>query len=328
MSLIRQFIQQDGIDPTRLNTVDANGSSHTVLYDPSGNPIFNSAANRGYVQLTDGTDLHAINSDGSTNNRIVASNGTVWELEKNGAMPVNIQDQTSPPIDDYFLQSISNFTIASDTTVATPTTVPNTFTATAGHGIVATDEILLLDTAQNRSFFATVLNVAVNVITVDRPLDESYAAATTLGRIVTCEMAVDGSVTPQIFSARAGTTELDITRIIITIISSTSMDDSRFGGITALTNGFAFRILNSFKKTIFNFHSNNDIKQFCFDVNYSDKAPAGFYGLTARITFGGQDKHGVVLRIGSDDYLQWIVQDDLTGLDSVKVSLQGHEVTD
>jgi len=249
-------------------------------------------------------------------------------IESNNAFAVNIQDQHSPTFDDLFAMEISSFTISADTTAATPTTVPNTFTATAGHGIVTTDEIILLDVAQNKSFSSIVTNVSVDEITVAKPLDISYLADSTLGRIVTTNMAVDGSVTPKIFSARAGTTELDTTRVIITMISGTSMDDSKFGGISALTNGFAFRILNGFIKTIFNFQTNQDIKQFCYDVNYSDKAPAGSYGLSARISFAGQDKHGVTLRIGEDDYLQWIVQDDQTGQDSIRVSLMGHEVTD
>jgi len=281
------------------------------------------------IQVVD-QDHHKldVNSDGSINNRIVDSSGSVWELELNGAMPVNIQDQTTPPVDDYFLQSIGNFTISSDTVAATPTTVPKTFEANSGHGIIVTDEILLLDVAQNKNFYSNVTSVSINTIVVDKPMDETFASDTTLGRIVTSEMAVDGSSTPQIFTARAGTTELDITRAIITMQSGSSMDDSRFGSLTALSNGFSFRILNGFKKTIFNFHSNQDIKQFCYDVDYSDRAPAGFFGLSARISFGGQDKHGVTLRIGPNDWLQWIVQDDLTDMDSIKVALEGHEVTD
>ena len=76
---------------------------------------------------------------------------------------------------------------------------------------------------------------------------------------------------------------------------------------------------------IFCFKSNQEIKQFCYDVAYSDKAPAGSFGLVARISFGGQSKHGVVLRISDDDVIQWVVQDDLTELTSLKVSVQGHE---
>jgi len=278
------------------------------------------------IQVVDNQhDKLEINDDGSTNNRIVDSLSGVWELDPNDAMPVNTRTKHSAPIDALFAASISNFTLSADTTAATPTTVPKSFTATAGHGIVLADEILLLDIAQNRNFYANVTNVAGDDITVDKPLDESYSAVSTLGRIVTTQMAVDGSVTPRIFTARAGSVDLDITRTILTILDATAMDDAKFGGIPALTNGLAFRILNGFKLTMFNFHSNQDIKQFCYDLNYSDKAPAGFYGMASRISFGGEDKHDTVLRIMSADYLQWVVQDDLTGLDSLISSLMGRE---
>jgi hypothetical protein len=210
--------------------------------------------------------------------------------------------------------------------VSTITTLVYSFAATTGHGIVPLDEIILLDPTQDRSFLAIVTNTVGDVITVDRPIDHNFATAVTLGRIVTTNMAVDGSVTPQVFSARAGSVELDFTRFIIKMLSGTSMDDGRFGSIPPLTNGFVFRIVNSFQKTIFNFKTNGEIGNFCFDVRYADKAPAGQYGLSARITFGGQSKHGVVLRIGTNDVLQWIVQDDLTGLDTLQVVGQGHEV--
>jgi len=239
-----------------------------------------------------------------------------------------IQDQHSPPIDNLFAEELDSFTLSADTIAATPVTLPNQFVATTGHGIIITDEIFLLDVLKNRSFYAIVIDVAGDAITIDRSLDLSYSAASTLGRIVNTNMAVDGSVTPRIFSARAGIIELDITRVIITMLSSSSMDDSRFGSLVALSNGLSFRLLNSFKKTIFNFKSNQEIKQFCYDVDYSDKAPSGQFGLSARITFAGQDKHGVTLRIGQDDYLQWIIQDNLEGLDALRIALMGHEVTD
>ena len=248
--------------------------------------------------------------------------------EESGCRPVCVQDQTTPPIDNYFAQEISAFTLAADTTAATPTTVPKTFTATTGHGILALDELLLLDVGQNRSFYCVATAVAGDLITIDRSLDESYISATTLGRIVTTEMAVDGSITPQIFTARAGDVPIDMVRFIITMLDSTSMDSSRFGGGPPLPNGLTFRILNHFKKTIFNFKTNGDIKQFCYDLDYDPRAPAGFYGLASRTTFGGPSKHGVVLRIGADDYLQWVVQDDLTGLETLRISLMGHETTD
>jgi hypothetical protein len=265
--------------------------------------------------------------NGSGRSRVIDGSGNEWNIDPRGNGDVKLADQATPPIDTYFAQSVSNFTISSDTGVSdiTAASLVYTFNATTGHGIVATNEIILLDVASDRSLLAEVTNVAGDVITIDRPIDHDFKSTTTLGRIVTTNMAVDGSTTPQIFSARAGSVELDFTRFIIKILDDTSMDDGRFGGGSALANGLVFRIVNSFQKTIFNFKTNGEIANYCFDIRYADKAPAGQYGFSARITFAGQSKHGVALRIGTDDVLQWVVQDDLSGLVKLQVVGQGHE---
>lgn len=254
-------------------------------------------------------------------------------IENNGALPVNIQDQNTPTIDSYFLQSISNFTLASPTVASgiTQGSLVYDFTATTGHGLANGDEILLLDTASNTDFYATVILVSTDTITLDRPIEFLFPTATTLGRIVTSEMAVNGAITEQIFTVRAGVVPFDITRIIMQMTHATAGDDGKFGGITAITRGIVFRIVDlsePHQESIFNFKTNGEIRAFCYDVAYSDKAPGGENGTGARLSFAGQDKHGVTLRISGSDVLQWVIQDDLTGLSSFKVVAQGHEVTE
>ena len=108
------------------------------------------------------------------------------------------------------------------------------------------------------------------------------------------------------------------------------MDDGKFGDLTKLTNGLVFRICNSFQKTIFCFKTNGEMKQFAYDGAYvpSTLGPSGSESFASRITFNGDDKHGVSLRISGDDVLQIIVQDDLSALDSVVVSAMGNETED
>jgi hypothetical protein len=251
-------------------------------------------------------------------------------VESNGGLAVNIQDQHSEVIDSLFNQSVSNFTIAADTTASTETTLNYVFTATGGHGIAVGNEILLLDVIADIAFQAVVVVVATDTITVDRPIDHIFPSASALGRIVTSNMGVVGSLaTPQIFTFRAGDDPVDINRMMLTMLAgSATMDDGKFGNIAALTNGLVFRTYNGIHKTIFNFKTNRDIKQWCYDVNYSENAPAGDSGLSARITFNGQDKHGVSLRVSGTEVLQWVVQDDLTGIDELIASVEGHKVTD
>lgn len=284
-----------------------------------------------FLALSAGIVLAESSSGGTknVNSRIVdAGSNTNAVNVTDGAMEVLPQDQITEPIDDYFLQELSSFTLASNAISSTATVLVYTVTATTGHGIADGDEILLLDVAADRSFYAQVIDVTGDTIEIDRPVDHAFPTASTLGKIVNSNMAVDGSTTEQIFTLRAGTTPIDITRVLPTILGgSTAMDDGKFGNIAALERGLVFRIVNGFQKTIFNFKTNNDIKQFCFDMNYSDNAPAGNTGASARITFNGPSKHGVPLRISGSSVLQFIVQDDLTALVLVRGVGEGHKTS-
>jgi hypothetical protein len=256
--------------------------------------------------------------------------GTHLRVEENGGLAVNLQDQTTLPLDALFAQEISPFTIAVDTGVSGVSNLLYTVIANPGHGLVDGSEILLIDTAETdqRALFAEVIDVVGDTITIDRPIDHNFLAASTLGRKVLTNMNVDGSVTPQIFSLRAGVIPNDITRLIVSMTDASSMDSSKFGGLPKLERGLVLRLINGSQVTIFNFKTNGEIQRMCYDVSYESRAPAGEFGLSARITFAGQNKHGVALRIQDEDVLQWVVQDDLTGLLTLRMVAQGHQVTD
>ncbi|MCK5018482.1 MAG: hypothetical protein KAS32_15590 [Candidatus Peribacteraceae bacterium] len=243
--------------------------------------------------------------------------------DENGNVEVVLQDQVTEPIDALFAQSISNFTISADTTASSATSLNYDFAATAGHGIITGDEILLLDTVGDRALQAVVTNVVTNTITIDRPIDHIYPSASTLGRIVTTEMAVDGSSTPQIFTVRAGTTPIDFTRFILTMLDGTAMDDGKFGGLDSLDNGTVIRVVTEGNvRTLTHWRSNADLKDDMYDVTYSNKAPAGQFGLSSRWTFT-KGEFVVDLDGSTGDYLEILVQDDLSGLADFEVKGQG-----
>ena len=236
-----------------------------------------------------------------------------------------IVDNDTEPIDTLFAESLGSFTLSADTVASglTAGSLVYTFEATAGHGIVATDQIAL--NATDRSLIAYVTNVAVNTITIDVPIDFVYPTASTFGLIINTNLAVDGSITPRIFKIQAGLTPIFIRRIIFTITDATVMDDAKFGGLTALTNGIVMRVVDGFQKTILNIKANQDFAQWAYDLTYSDKAPAGVYGVRSRLTFGGLDKHGMIFELSGTGELQIVVQDDLTGLVTFYVSAQGNK---
>jgi hypothetical protein len=142
-------------------------------------------------------------------------------------------------------------------------------------------------------------------------------------------MAVDGSSAPVTFRVGPiGTViEFDITRITGYLQDGSAMDDSLFGGITALTKGCVFRLSNGEKTNMWNAKSNGDLALLTgIDFTYTDSAPSGSFGARFRISYSGQDKHGVTLRMEVGETLDFIIQDDLTGLEVFNLMATGHAV--
>lgn len=254
----------------------------------------------------------------------------VHPIETNGGIPVNLQDQTSPLVASYFSQQVSSFTLASDTVASTLDTLSRTFTANTGHGLIVGDTGILLEVSKDRRLEFIVTGVSGDDITIDRPLDDVYAAATTLGRKTLTNMAVNGAITPQIFTIRAGNNPYDFTQIAFSILSSSPMDDGLFGSLTKLTNGLVMRSYDpttTAQTTLFNIKTNADLKLWITEFEYADKAPSGQYGLHSNTIFAGQGGYGVSIRVSGLQVLQLVVQDDLTGLDEVIAAGKGHQVT-
>lgn len=243
---------------------------------------------------------------------------------------VNIQDQTTEIIDLHLSSLIQVISLNLNTNI-------NDITIQIGSAAEPIDGniICLKESAafyQGEILSHSSAGAGLWDIVLDTPLD--FAFTTVVGCSErSINLAVDGSVTPVIFTVSPGNLtpgiEWDIVRFMGQIIDDSSMDDSRFGGLPALQKGVFFRSVDGITKNIFNAKTNGDLKAHMYDVEYSDKAPAGLFGLNFRRTFAGQSKNGVAVRLKADsnDEFQCIVQDDLTGLVNFQVIVQGH-VTD
>jgi len=184
-----------------------------------------------------------------------------------------------------------------------------------------------LQEGQHTSQFE-ILGDAVDVITDDNLIDHVYTTAAVIQRSST-NMNVDGSVTPVIFQIDPqGTQAWDVTRVILVIEDSSSMDFSQFGSLAPLTNGVLLRVTNGESHNLFSWKTNGDIINRCFDHSFQQNSGQNFRGFTVRCTYGGQSKRGVTLRLlGIDsDEAQVIIRDDLTGLSKVRLIAQGHAV--
>lgn len=249
------------------------------------------------------------------------------------ALDVALQDQTTDPIIAYFNQVHNSTTLA----VAVPdvSTDPRIIVVASATGIVIGSYIILFDPASTRfsTFFVTAVN-GVN-ITLDTPVDFEYPIGTSVD-VAIVDMSVNGSVTPQVFGLR-GTgappgieLSFDVTRIIISCIAASPVDLSLFADITALTNGLMMRSRNARTKNIFNVKDNREMAGIMFDfaVTSALNPAQGEDGFIGRLTFGGQNKLGVVIRLPIGDDLEVWVQDNLTAITDFRIIAEGHIVED
>jgi len=275
------------------------------------------------VDTSGNVKLIKVNGEGSMNVGFIDSAGRELLLESNNAIPINVQDQHSEPIDLYFCRTVLT---------TNPTSAENidskTVTVASVVGASVGDCINILE--NGRLFQALVQDITDSTITFNCPLDMAITTSAIV-KVSKWNMNVDGSTTSSIYKIKPPTGVMwDINRIIVGMLDDVAMDDSKFGGITALTNGVVFRQLNHINKNLFVVSDNGGFRERSFDAQYLAKAPAGVYGFGVRKTFNGQDKSGVSIRLDGDngDELEIIIQDNLTALTKFACVAQGHVVID
>lgn len=194
-------------------------------------------------------------------------------------------------------------------------------------GFTSGDNIKLEEGSLQEIGLMTITDITTNTLTLDRPLGNSYTTDANIEKVES-NMAVVGTLTtPRIFEIDAPPgTVWQITRLLISIVSTASPDDGKFGGIPALTHGVCLRATTAAGRTAVygNWKTNGDMKLDMYDVDYSDRAPAGAYGTSGRWTF---TKSEVIAEIDGDatplQKLDILIQDDLSDLIDFKIKAQG-----
>lgn len=248
---------------------------------------------------------------------------------------------TDAPYQDVFIQDQTTDVIVANFNQVTNSTTLNGAVAiddriiivTSATGIVEGSYIILFNPASVRftPFFA--IGVAGTSITLDGPIDFDYPDGTFVDVAIT-DLSVDGSGTPEVFGLR-GTgippgvdLKFDITRIIFEMTCDSAISLDLFGNITALTRGLLVRTRNARYKNIFNVKTNGEIAGVMYDWTpfESINPNQGIDGFIARLTFGGQSKIGVVIRLALGEDLEVHIQDNLTAITSFKMIVEGHIV--
>ncbi|MBW2647819.1 MAG: hypothetical protein JRE23_16945 [Deltaproteobacteria bacterium] len=249
---------------------------------------------------------------------------------------VNVQDQTTRPL---FLPFTKDTGVVTGLTVEPTAGVTRVLNVVSSAGWSVTDGIGVFSGDDSGSFFfGTIIAVdagGANELTVDSPIDYAFPTATTGVVQLSYDMNVDGSATPQIFQVRgADAFNVDVTRILITILTEGAVDFNGFGDAsTALPNGLVCRRVNGVIENLWNVKRNIGFANIAYDLTrYAKLNPQDVDGLVMRLTFAGPSKMGVAVRLkGANDMLQLINQDVLTllgpyGIVSMTAMAEGHVV--
>jgi hypothetical protein len=260
--------------------------------------------------------------------RIVDGTGNAMTLEPNGSLPVTLQDQTTPTV-------ITQFSILEETTTTTGAVAIDDYIipVTDATGISAGKYLAIFDPTSVRFMNAFVVSVSVLNVTIDRPLDFAFPIGSYVD-VSDTNLAKNGAVTPIVAGIRnnAGAVPppginltMDVTRVLFHCVGTSAFDLTTFGDRVKLPNGFMMRRRDGVYYNIFNSKTNGELKgiMFDFDIVATGTVGQGEDGFFGRLTFGGQNKMGVVHRIALNEDLEIIIQDDLSSLTLLEVVAEG-----
>jgi len=176
-------------------------------------------------------------------------------------------------------------------------------------------------------FQSLIYNVTGSTINLNSELDKNFSSTNTIVECAEWDLSTtDGSlIDNKIFSVSPPqNVTWHIISTNINIIDDKEMDDSKFGGIPMLDNGISGRVIDGYKKDLFLIYNNNGFFLRGFNKNYVAKAPAGLYSFNARLIF--KEQYGSVVYLNGEDNDEWqaVNRDDLTSLEEVAITVQGH----
>lgn len=249
--------------------------------------------------------------------------GTSWEstlLEKlDSGVDVAIQDQHSQPVELYLHIHLVDPAITVNTLIG-----DESITVDANTSIAAGQVITIYE--GTRFYQSIVTGVSSLVVSLASPLDFAFTTDADV-HIGPWNLAVNGaSTTQEAVIIAPPLVKFDLYTIAVSMTDDAVMDSSKFGGISALTNGILFQHVDGTTKNLPLIVNNSGFNEFGFDVEYDPKPPSGVYGLRAAKSYN--IKNGVSIRLDGTtaDELKCLIRDDLTGLTLMSITVQGHVV--
>lgn len=241
-----------------------------------------------------------------------------------GALDVHDADIHSAMFNEYFHQHTGvNTTLALD---ASAEDVEVEFTSVAGFAI---GNYLQLENGVVEPTFPRITDITGTTVTLDRPLNYDFLAATSTVIQILIDMNITGTLAaPKIFNLVPDNLEhWHIVSFILSATFPTAAADDLFGDLTALTNGCVLRGYNGTTgqyRTFTNWKTNADIKLDMYDLPYTDKAGGTNHGMNGNGDI--KNRTGAVPKLDATkgDRLELLIQDDLSSLVTFRLKGQGH----
>lgn len=246
------------------------------------------------------------------------------------------QSNTSPWNDFYFVQANGAPTTL---TAAVPSAGDTRELSVASIANISIGDwlgVFSSASGEERYYWAEVQDINGLVLTMQTLIDFPFD----IGSVVlstTKNMAVDGSVTPQVFSIQAGGAggdlAIDISRVMMACLCDSAVDLSKFADIVGgLPRGLYLRVKeNGVYRNKMIAQTNFQLAGFAYDwTPFSASNPQqGQDGFTWRFSLGGEDKHDAVSRVegGNIGTLEWVVQDNLSTIVDLESVGANSEVT-
>jgi len=219
------------------------------------------------------------------------------------------------------------FETGDNTTLNGPVSAEDTSIIVVDGSIYAVGNLIIVeDNGLTELFPFHITNIVTNTLTLDRPLDSDHASGVDVKEVITNMNVVGTLAAPISFKVQPEAGETwQITRELISITDAGAMDDGKFGSLNSLTNGVDARLFRGgefFTGSIWK--NNGDMVLDMFDITYTDRAPGGENGLRGRWTF---TRGEFIIELDGDlgDYMELLIQDDLSDLTSFQVKVQGRD---
>ena len=319
----------------RFITVFSGGEESKVAqklrfrYTEVSSPVF-ASNDELYVALVG----YKVNTGFSIGNVIITDpEGKMMTLEPNNSIPVTLQDQHTPTV-------IANASILEQTTTTTALVAieDTVFPVASVTGIIAGKYLSVFDPASVRFMTCFVVSVDTLNVTIDRPIDFAFPSGSYID-VSETNLAVNGSLaTPIVAGVRnnAGATpppgielSMDVTRVLFHCVGTSAMDLTTFGNLAALTNGLVCRKRDGTTQNVFNVKSNGEMRgiMYHFEIVATGTVGQGEDGFFGRLTFAGQNKMGVTIRLAINEDLEFFIQDNLSTLTLFEIVVEGSIVT-